>query len=415
MASDKHHLLICTVGGTSDPIIAAIRHWNPARVLFVHSSDTRTSAETVTKEAGVLQAGAWDMVELYDAQDFGDCVRRMRSLDEQIVAWRRKGADYDVIVDFTGGTKCMSAALALIARRWPCAFSYVGGTERTKCGTGIVVSGKEQTLVTQNPWNALGYQAIEDACLLFDQHAFMPAANILDEARKAADDDAVKRCLSTFHQLCEGYGLWDRFQHSHAVQRIASVLKNDNDLHAVLGSSRAETVIRGIKKNQQSLQQLVVQVRSRAMLGDLLANARRREHEARYDDGVARLYRVIESLAQLALAERHGISSTDDVTLERVPESLHARWAPRAENGRLLLGLQDAYILLDEFGDAAGKTFKDLGLHDPQRSPLTARNQSILAHGFQPVGRNVFDQLWAAAMQLGGFKDDELPTFPRLA
>lgn len=415
MASDKHHLLICTVGGTSEPIIAAVRHWNPARVLFVHSSDTKTSAEVVTKEAGLLQTGAWDMVELHDAQDFGDCVRRMRSLDEQIGAWRRNGTEYDVIVDFTGGTKCMSAALSLVSRRWPCAFSYVGGTERTKGGTGIVVSGKEQTLVTQNPWNALGYQAIEDACLLFDQHAFMPATNLLHEARGAADDDAVKRSLSTFHQLCEGYGLWDRFQHKDSVQKIANVLKNVTDLQAVLGSNRSETVIRGIQQDQQTLQGLVAQPRSRAIVGDLLANARRRQLEARYDDGVARLYRAIESLAQLALAERHEIPSTDDVALERVPESLRPRWASRAENGRLLLGLQDAYVLLDELGDSAGKRFKDLGLQDPQRSPLMARNQSILAHGFQPIGANVFNQLWSAAVELGGFTETELPTFPRLA
>jgi len=415
MTDGKHHLLICTVGGTSEPIIAAIRHWNPARVLFVHSSDTKTSAEAVTKVAGLLQAGAWDMVELHDAQDFGDCVRRMRSLDGQIGPWRRKGTEYDVIVDFTGGTKCMSAALSLVSRRWPCAFSYVGGTERTKGGIGIVVSDKEDIRVTQNPWNALGYQAIEDACLLFDQHAFMPAANLLAEARKAADDNAVRRSLSTFHQLCEGYGLWDRFQHKDAVQRIANVLKNVTDLQAVLGSNHSEAVVRVVRQHQQALQQLLAQPRSRAMVADLLVNARRRQHEGRYDDSVARLYRAIESIAQLALAERHKIPSTDDVALERVPASLRARWAPRAENGKLLLGLQDAYVLLDELGDSLGKSFTDLGLNDPQRSPLTARNQSILAHGFQPVGRNVFDQLWSAAATLGGFTETELPTFPRLA
>lgn len=416
MTGDKQHLLICTVGGTPEPIVAAVRHWKSARVLFVHTPETKATAKDVTKEPGLLQPGTWDMLEIHDKEDFGDCVRRMRGLDEQVGAWRRKGTEYHVIVDFTGGTKCMSAALSLVSRRWPCAFSYVGGTERTKGGTGIVVSGKEKvTLVTQNPWNALGYQSLEDACLLFDQHAFMPAANLLAEARKAADDDAVKRNLSTFHQLCEGYGFWDRFQHKDAVQQIANVLKNVTDLQAVLGSNRSEAVVRSIKQHQQALKELVAQPRSRAMVADLLANARRRQHEGRYDDSVARLYRAIESIAQLALAERHQIPSTDDVALERVPASLRARWAPRAENGKLLLGLQDAYVLLDELGDSLGKSFTDLGLNDPQRSPLTARNQSILAHGFQPVGHNVFDQLWSAAATLGGFTEAELPTFPRLA
>ena len=101
--------------------------------------------------------------------------------------------------------------------------------------------------------------------------------------------------------------------------------------------------------------------------------------------------------------------------LERIPESIRGHWSLRAEDGKLLLGLQDAFALLDELGDPTGKEFKALGLHDPQRSPLATRNQSILAHGFQPVGFNVFDQLWCAAMSLGGFSDSELPEFPHLA
>ena len=416
MASDKHHLLICTVGGTSEPVVASLRHWEPARVLFVHSIDTKTSAEALTKEHGLLQAGAWDMVELQDAQDFNDCVRRMmRGLDEQISAWRQKGADYDVIVDFTGGTKCMSAALALVSRRWPCKFSYVGGTERTKGGTGIVVLGKEETHFTQNPWNALGYQAIEDACLLFDQHAFTSAMKLLGEARKAADDDAVKRILSTFCQLCEGYGLWDRFQHSDAKEQLTVVLKNASDIRAMLSLSRSEVVICSIRKHHQNLEQILIQPQSRAMVTDLLANAGRRRHEGRFDDGVARLYRAIDALAQVALAERHGVLNTGKVQMECITEPLRSAWNSRAENGTVRLGLQDAYTLLDAFGDPLGKTFKDLTLHDPVRSPLTARNQSILAHGFQPVSEQMFFQLWQTAMELGKFSNQDLPTFPQLA
>jgi CRISPR-associated protein (TIGR02710 family) len=151
------------------------------------------------------------------------------------------------------------------------------------------------------------------------------------------------------------------------------------------------------------------------MVADLLANASRRNEEGRFDDGVARLYRAIEALAQLALAERHGITSTDKIGLECIPESLRHDWKPRAENGVLRLGLQDIYSLLDSMGDPLGKTFRDLALHDPERSPLTARNQSILAHGFQPVSEKVFEQLWKAAIKLGEFSDQQLPIFPKFS
>lgn len=421
MPDDKHHLLICTIGGTPDPIVKCLCQWKPTRVLFIPSEQTRTLVDSVLH--GFAEAVGWPLSPgqyvvkpVFDAEDFTGCVKTIHTLDNEVSDWlSRQGGEYRVIVDFTAGTKCMTAALALVAHRWDCDYSYVGGQQRTKEGIGIVESGSERVVHSANPWNALGYQAIEDACLLFDQCAFTPAVKLLDQARKAADDEAVKRTLSTFQQLCEGYGLWDRFQHNDAAKRLANVLKNAADIQAALGSSRSEAVIRAVKQHHENLERLVAYPQSRAMVADLLANARRRRNEGRFDDGVARLYRAIEALAQLVLAERHEISGTDSVPLHRIPESLRGRWEQHAENGKVMLGLQDAYAVLHELGDETGKTFKSLYLDDPQRSPLTARNQSILAHGFQPVGEEIFTQMWNAAMEVGNFQEKELSPFPMLA
>lgn len=414
------NLLICTVGGSPEPLVKSLLEWQPARVLFVPSAQTRAQVDAVLRayaeHAGApLRPGEYEIYPVPNAEGLEECLSVIRRLDQEVYRWNTRGSDYRVIADFTAGTKCMTAALVLQARRWSCRYSYVGGATRSKEGVGVVETGSERVVHWANPWEALGYQAVEDACLLFDQQAFIPAARLLDEARKATDDGAVKRSLSTFHQLCEGYALWDRFQHEDAARQIGAILKNAADIQAMLGPTRFDEVIGAIKGNQETLRQLVCQPQSRAMVSDLLANASRRKREARYDDGVARLYRAIEALAQLALAERHGIQGTDNIILESVPEPLRERWRSRAGDGRLLLGLQDAFELLEALGDDMGKTFKGLKLHDPTRSPLTARNQSILAHGFQPVGDQVFERLWEATIKLGGFAVQDLPTFPRLA
>src|ERR1700728_1335439 len=112
---DQHHLLLCTVGGTADPVIASIRKWKPARVLLIPSTGSTAIADEIEKKIDLLPPGAWERIELHDAEDFGGCVRSIRSLDEQVRAWRRRGPGYEVIVDFTGGTKCMSAALSLVS------------------------------------------------------------------------------------------------------------------------------------------------------------------------------------------------------------------------------------------------------------------------------------------------------------
>lgn len=414
------NLLICTVGGSPEPLVKSLLEWRPARVLFVPSAQTRSQVDAVLRAyaehtGAPLRPGEYEICPVSNAEGLEECLYVIRRFDQEVGRWTSRGSDYRVVADFTAGTKCMTAALVLQARRWSCRYSYVGGASRSKEGVGVVESGSERVVHWANPWEALGYQAVEDACLLFDQQAFMPAARLLDAARKATDDGAARRSLSTFHQLCEGYGLWDRFRHRDAAQRIDSVLKNAADIQAMLGPTRFDEVIGAMRRNQETLQQLVCQSQSRAMVSDLLANAGRRKREARYDDGVARLYRAIEALAQLALAERHGIRGTDNVRLESVPEPLRQRWESRADAGRLRLGLQDAFELLDALSDDMGKTFKALELHDPRRSPLMARNQSILAHGFQPVGEQVFEALWAAGINLGGFAEQDLPTFPHLA
>lgn len=414
------NLLICTVGGSPEPLVKSLLEWRPARVLFVPSAQTRSQIDVVLRAyaehiGAPLRPGEYNIYPVSNAEGLEECLSVIRRLDQEVYHWNSRGSDYRVIADFTAGTKCMTAALVLQARRWSCRYSYVGGASRSKEGVGVVETGSERVVHWANPWEALGYQAVEDACLLFDQQAFMPAVKLLDAARKATDDGAVKRSLSTFHQLCEGYGLWDRFQHKDAAQRIDSVLKNVTDIQAMLGPIRLDEVIRAINQNQEALRQLIDQPRSRATVADLMANARRRKVEARYDDGVARLYRAIEALAQLALAERHQIASTDNVALDCVPQPLRDKWVCRAEGGKLPLGLQDSFELLGAFGDEMEKKFKSSGLHDRQSSPLIARNQSILAHGFQPVGDHVFEKLWKAAMDLGDFAEQDLPTFPRLA
>lgn len=146
---------------------------------------------------------------------------------------------------------------------------------------------------------------------------------------------------------------------------------------------------------------------------DLLANAKRRRDEGRIDDAVARLYRGIEALAQVALKDRPGIDGTDKVPLDRVPETIRQDWRSRARDGVVALGLQDAYALLARLNDPIGRRFREEKL-DGMTSPLTGRNRSILAHGFDRVSANVFDKLWTSAFSLAEITDADLPSFPVL-
>lgn len=420
MNENKYTLLVCTVGGSAEPIVATLKRWNPVRIRFVPTKETREQIDArvvplAQSEGIALDPGRYDVLELPDGQDFAACVNTLRQLSPIVEEWLGRGDQYQVVADFTGGTKCMSAALALQAHRWRCVFSYVGGSERSKEGVGVVISGKEQVLHAHNPWDALGFQAVESFVGLFDQLAFAAATSVADRAMRNASEQARKRELNALRLMSEAYDAWDRFDHKGAVSKLNEMEKYDNDLQAILGQTATDRIRRLTRQQKDYLRQLLdgpsPSVRH---VTDLLANARRRRAEGRIDDAVARLYRAIESLAQVALADRHNIPNTKQVPLGEVPETLRGQWASRAEGGSVFLGLQDAYALLDARGDELGTKFKRLNLHDRERSPLTARNRSILAHGFERVSDQVFEQLWNAVLELAGVPETELPSFPRI-
>lgn len=392
-----HTLLLCTVGGTPEPVARSLTHWRPARVIFLPTAQTRSTVDSALRafaenHGTALSPGQYEIKLVDDAEDFTACVQSFKSLHCDVVEWAsRSGGNYRVVIDFTAGTKCMSAALALVARRWPCTFSYIGGTRRTKGGVGIVESGSEQVIHSENPWNALGYQAIEDAVTLFNHGRYSAAADMLEQTAIRTNDGALKRTLFTLKQLINAYTAWDCFDHQSAQTKFDRVIKNQNDLIVTFADNNS--LLCQIRQHRDHVARLAKQHAHEPTddwVKDLVQNARRRAAEGRYDDAVARLYRAAEALAQVRLRSQYNIPDTSKVPLEKVPEPLKTRWACKANgNGELKIGLQDAYELLNALGDLLGKKFDESDL----KSPLGARNQSILAHGFQPVKERVYHAL----------------------
>jgi CRISPR-associated protein (TIGR02710 family) len=413
-------LLIATVGGAPDPIAASLLHWRPARALFIVTPQTRDSVarDILPKVHGAgwpdFDAGRYDLHEIPDHQDYCGIVNELRPLDDHVATWRRDHASAEIIADLTGGTKAMSAALALAAGRWPCRVSYVGGTERTKDGVGIVVSGKEQILHTQNPADALGLLALDTSIELLRTHAFAAAHTALQQALGRVTGAARKAELSAVANLAEALADWDRFQHQKALSKLHDLPRYTHNLEAAIGRGLAQAILGATARLQTHLQAIRdagLDRPSRALILDLLANARRRLDERRWDDATARLYRAIEATAQFHLATVN-VSDTGKVPLVKIPEPLRGKVAARAENGSVKLGLQDTWKLLEALCPEKAHPFFFAGLDKKDGSPLVARNQSILAHGFVPVGDAAANRLFTDALSLVPASQADLPSVP---
>ena len=137
-------------------------------------------------------------------------------------------------------------------------------------------------------------------------------------------------------------------------------------------------------------------------MADLYANALRRKEEGKYDDAVARACRALEYVAQFCLFEKHQIDSGDeDVSLlkGKVDADLTARYVEKSKRdqsggGRVKLGLYECYELLARAGEEMGIRFMT-EYADNRSAPAkyyNTRNDSILAHGFAPVGRDAAER-----------------------
>lgn len=424
----KKRLLVTTVGGTPAPIVAGILHVRPARVIFVCSPETKGLVDQGDPRGGEpivavlrrhdfpLDEGRYTIVEVEDSQNLETFVTRMRRIVEpEVRTWIRRGEDFEVFVDFTGGTKCMSAGMVLASLDWRCRWQYVVGTERTKGGVGIVVDGTEQAVHPRNPWDTLAWRHVLRAAALFDEGDTGAAVTVLKDALRASADGEIKKALAALQNFCSIYWYWDAFRHKEALKSEKDFLEGSFSLTCILSQEAVEELRRRAGDARPLLEQLAAcEGPEPILVADIYRNGERRMREERWDDAAARFYRCTEALAQGAL-RRHGIESTDKVPVQKIPEQLREKWRLESCAETISLALRRSYELLEALGDPLGRRFLQSRFGDPEKTPLTARNYSILAHGFRPVRKADAEALQKELQRLVE-KDpgDPIPAFPKL-
>ena len=118
-----------------------------------------------------------------------------------------------------------------------------------------------------------------------------------------------------------------------------------------------------------------------ARLLDLWLNAERRAAQGRYDDAVARVYRMIEWTGQWLLRTKLG-ADTADFAADLLP--LHVLAHPDGD-GKVKLGLWDAWQVVKSHLKPGPAHDLIANRGSELRDLLRIRNDSILAHGFTPV------------------------------
>jgi hypothetical protein len=176
--------LLISVGGSPNPIALSIDYHRPEKVIFFASRDSRPEIETKVRP---LTTHRWTDQEIITTENHEDLTRCLETLADELP--RKLDllglGPQNLVVDYTGGTKTMSAALVLATINAPVRYSYVGGKVRTKEGLGVVLDGSEAVLLNPNPWDVLALDLRRRIARQFNAGHFA-------EARETAAEAAAK-------------------------------------------------------------------------------------------------------------------------------------------------------------------------------------------------------------------------------
>jgi len=421
LTSSPRTALLINVGGTPTPIAFSIEHHKPEKLIFFASKDSRSEIESRVRPLTTHRWRDQEIIATPDHQDLTRCIETLaRELPAKLellgIGWQ------DLVVDYTGGTKTMSAAVVLATINEVVAYSYVGGQVRTKEGLGTVLDGSEAILINPNPWDVLALELKRRMASQFNQARFSGA--LQTAAQAAARVSPQRRAFfEDFHSLFEGYLRWSLFDYTKAegpLRKAVSGLRRANDpglgrfLHQVEHDlARLGLLVPAFRALQGD--QPADPAGIRALLADLVANAVRTVRLAsRPDDGVARLYSAIEKLAKAALKQR-GIDNSRAAP-ELIPDPLREEYARRfldAERATLRFGLDASYRLLAALGDPLGEAYRRREAELSQL--LDARNGSLMVHGWNQVKPELFERMLGIALDFLGLGEGDLPGIPELA
>lgn len=415
--------LLISVGGTPAPVALSIDYHKPHAVIFFTSAGSRPEIGTKVKP---LATHAWLDQEVIVTPDHQDLTQSMEALADELPS--RLAAlgvtSSDLVVDYTGGTKTMSAALVLATINEPVSFSYVGGKVRTKEGLGVVLDGSEAVVKTPNPWDVLALDSRRRIARQFNSGQFEAAQVTAQEAASRVSERYRVLYLS-LKDLCDAYHRWQGFDYGNVLGRLTGAAAKLRqyalaaDERGLLGfldaverdRVRAEGIVRVFQELQRGRSAPIAE--QKTLIVDLVTNAIRTTRLARRpDDGVARLYSALEKLAKAEL-QALGIDNSA-ATPEQIPDTLRAEFIARhrdAETGRLQFGLRASFQALAALGAPVGLRYQ--AREGELASVLAIRNMSLMAHGWAPIKVDVFDRLLAITLDFLGLDEGGLPELPQ--
>ena len=418
--------LILSVGTSYEPLVLSISLFCPKKILFMYTEKVEQTIDKVV-DFCALPSSAYQKVMVSEVNSL-DIYRKIK---EVYLRWKTPKRIY---IDFTGGTKVMSAAAAMVGAVIDLQLIYVG-SDNYLIDFRKPSPGSETLYYINNPYAVFGDFEIEKAMQLFGQYDYSGAKEKLEELREKVPDPVIRQQLRFSYLLAAAYEHWDALEFTEAYQNMdALVTELRRDVRVNFHFLLMDCI--GILKEQldilDALKEIQKLFRSKnhmavlrqqeyivPLMFTMQTNALIREAQKKYDSATLLLYRLLEMIEQRRLSHYDiDVSKAEFSSMkydeEKMPMMKGITEAKRldiykeeiAEIKKKVFGkcnstylpeqisLLDGYIHLSALRDEIMISGKGdyLGKLKRLRSVVYLRNNSIFAHGFSPVSREDYEK-----------------------
>ena len=384
----------------SKKLYSTITKINPNHVVFFASNKSKNTIKYIEElfkldDDEFIQDEDYHIVPMEAIDDFNSC---FESFEYEL--WKYDYIDqtnnYQIIMDYTSGTKTMSAAMACCGMFYLKDLISVGGDR----STGEVSSGTE-IINYQNLYKIYDKFALMRIRHNFNSNRFMPCIDILNYI---IDINIHKESLLN---LCNAYYSWEMMNFEDAYNYLKEVDTKQIEFIEIKDQ---------VKKNLNALGNIVhsksANLKNCYILASLINNSMRRAEGYKYDDAIARLYRSFELIAQIKLTKYNIKSSDVDISVlleNNVSEEFIEELKKSREDDKIRIGLAKDFLLLNELGDDLGKYYVE---NESKIKNLTIkRNNSILAHGLESQTKEDFDKFLELIISIARKLDKDMNKF----
>ena len=377
-------------------------------VVLLPSTVTASFANRLRQELG----GADIEIHPLPEGDENDADRAYAHFDQVLAALLQRASPEQIEVDFTRGTKAMSAALVLAAtRRAIPGLRYLVGPRDRR---GIVEPGFER--VHRIPTTTVdGHRRLDLARALLQRGDFAAVPDVLpdlDHPSASLYADELLATMRAVRAAAHFYAAWDRLDYASAGN-VEAGAPPSRDWEPVWPTDAMRAWVTDLTHEPDRTDHTAMAAWLRGLVVDLQANGERRVRAGQHEDALVRAYRTLELIGQMRLFDQgldSGNLDPDRAEVKALQDRLKKRNdapLPVGPGGELQAGRLQVARILKRCGDGLAQRlldFKNVSLLKP-----TLRNTSVLVHGFvarapddpQPL-RSLFDDLDALIREDGG-------------